>query len=87
MLVTPPITAAGIAGTRRQVIIEQGAAALGYRVEVRAITLADQQRADEAMFCNSVIGVRGIESVEDRSFSCFDAAEALNHQLHPATAV
>ena len=87
VLVTPPITAAGIAGTRRQVIIEQCAAALGYRVEVRAITLADQQRADEAMFCNSVIGVRGIESVEDRSFSCFEAAEALNHQLHPATAL
>ena len=54
VLVTPPSPQPEC--RRQQVIVEQCAPWL--QVEVRAITLADQQRADEAMFCNSVIGVR-----------------------------
>ena len=54
-LITPPVKEAGIAGTRRQAILDHWANFLGYQVKVRKLTAEDIVSAQEAWSCNSVI--------------------------------
>ncbi len=55
-LATPDLTEAGIAGVMRRRVLE-AAAALGLEVQVRPLELEELQQADEAFFCNSLIGL------------------------------
>lgn len=64
-LLTPPLTDAGIAGTRRQAILEHWAATCGYRCIETVITPDIAADATEAFYCNSLLGVRTIEAVRD----------------------
>lgn len=86
VLITPPLADAGIAGTRRRAVIEHCATALGYQVEVRPIDDRDHRLADEAMYCNAVIGMRSIGAVDGYRYPAFDAALALDRALHAENA-
>jgi len=80
--ITPPITEVGIAGTRREAILDHWAAFLGYQVSVREITADDVAMAEEAWSCNAVVGVRRIASVDDANFPETVASEALSACIH-----
>lgn len=85
-LLTPPLTTAGIAGTRRQAILEHWAAVCGYRCAETPITADIAAAATEAFYCNSLMGVRTIASVRDGEqewrYPENDAALALASVVH-----
>ena len=81
-LVTPPIGPAGIAGTRRRAIVEKWAEHLGYQMLVEPISPTDALAADEAFFCNAVIGIRGIDTIDGKVFSEHVAADRLAAVIH-----
>ncbi|MEP1471727.1 MAG: aminodeoxychorismate lyase [Halieaceae bacterium] len=58
-LLTPVLEDCGIAGTRRRFLIER-AADLGLNVRETSLSLDDLKAADEAFYCNSLIGLRSI---------------------------
>ena len=81
-LLTPALSAAGIAGTRRRNIIEYWADQLGFSVEVRDLDECDARLCDEAFSCNAIAGIRPIGSVGDLTFTQFSAAERLSSVIH-----
>ena len=55
-LVTPDLTACGVAGIMRSVVLEQ-AGRLGIATAVKPLPLAEVQQADELFLTNSLIGI------------------------------
>lgn len=64
-LLTPDITACGVAGTRRRLIIDRWGPAIGLNVCERPLSLTDLEVAEEVFFCNSLLGVRPVATLED----------------------
>ena len=81
-LVTPPVDDVGIAGTRREAIVDRWAKILGYEVSIRKITRDDIISAQEAWSCNAVRGISPIVSVDEFLFSETTASEALAACIH-----
>lgn len=65
-LLTPLLTEAGIAGTRRRLVMERLAAVCGLRVTESRLELSQLLAADELFYCNAVIGLRPVGSFRDR---------------------
>lgn len=61
---TPPCVQAGIAGTRRRLILERLAADAGLEARIERVTVDDLASADGAFLCNSVMGLRGIARID-----------------------
>ncbi|MDG1065564.1 MAG: aminotransferase class IV [Luminiphilus sp.] len=80
--ITPPVNEVGIAGTRREAILDHWAKFLGYQVSIRKITADLVASAEEAWSCNSVAGIRRIASVDDSLFPESAASEALSALIH-----
>lgn len=76
-LITPPLECAGIAGTRRRAIVDHCAQAAGYDIQIRPIGQEEEKHAEEALFCNAVVGVRSISTIDNRRFDNFEAAARL----------
>ena len=85
-LITPPVNEVGIAGTRREAILDCWAKLLGYQVEVRKLTADDIVSAQEAWSCNSVRGICRIAAVDDFTFTEATASEALSVCIHQESA-
>lgn len=68
-LVTAALQDCGIAGTRRQFIIERGAPDLGLQVQVAPFSLNDLLAADEVFYCNSLVGLRPVGELGDMRWS------------------
>ncbi len=67
-LVTPALSRCGVAGVTRDRVIAIATAA-GIRVELNdGLWLANVMRADEVLLCNSLIGLRRIAQLEDRTW-------------------
>lgn len=83
-LVTPALTEAGIAGTRRRAIIEHWAASLGFKSEVCPVPMADLAEFDEVFMVNSIVGVRSVASIAEHRFDDQQnlAAAALATHIH-----
>lgn len=81
-LLTPCLNHAGIAGTRRRVIIDGLAEAMGYTVQEARISTDMLYRANEVFYCNSLVGIRSIGRIEDRTVSSTQAADELRPGLH-----
>jgi aminodeoxychorismate lyase len=81
-LITPPVNEAGIAGTRRQAILDHWAHFLGYQVKVRKLTAEHIVSAQEAWSCNSVRGICRIAAVDNYTFTEATASEALSTCIH-----
>ncbi|MFT6286696.1 MAG: 4-amino-4-deoxychorismate lyase [Alcanivorax sp.] len=62
-LLTPPIERCGIAGTRRELIVERWQERLGLPVRIERFTLADLEAATEVFYCNSLLGFRPVAAL------------------------
>jgi aminodeoxychorismate lyase len=62
--VTPDLSRCGIAGTRRQLLIETVLPQLDYVVDEQSITLAALRQADAVLISNTVRGVVAISRIE-----------------------
>jgi 4-amino-4-deoxychorismate lyase len=69
---TPSLRRAGIAGTRRQLLIESVLPDLGYEVEECAVTLDEVLGADLVMITNTLVGIATVGSIEHRTYAAND---------------
>jgi len=79
-LVTPAINATGIAGTRRRLVIEQLAPALGLPVAEETVALSRLEQATELFCCNSIRGLQPVARLGNTTWSEFPIALALHQQ-------
>lgn len=77
-LLTPEVADCGVAGTRRQAVIERWAPALGLDVACGRLSVADLERADELFYCNSLQGIRAVARCGERRWSETPVARALH---------
>lgn len=82
-LVTPDLSASGVAGVTRERILAL-APRLGLQAEVRVFGLNELLAADEVMVCNSVIGVWRVRQMGTRHWSGARLATALRELLEEA---
>jgi 4-amino-4-deoxychorismate lyase len=66
--VTPDLSQCGIAGTRRQLLIETVLPQLNYVVDEQSITLAALRQADVVLISNTVRGVVAISRIEGQHY-------------------
>ena len=66
-LVTPELSFCGIRGVVRQCIFEL-APILGYKKEVKNLTLTDVYAADEIFFCNSIAGIWPVKQLAEHKY-------------------
>ncbi|MEH6589649.1 MAG: aminodeoxychorismate lyase [Halioglobus sp.] len=74
---TPVIDSAGIRGTRRELLIKRWSRALGLNVIERDIDLPSLMCASELFYSNSLVGLRPIISVGERTWSSHPVCQAL----------
>lgn len=63
-LLTPDLSNCGVAGVIRSVILDL-AATLGFKSQVRCLTLDDVKASQEVFICNSLTGIWPVVCVED----------------------
>jgi 4-amino-4-deoxychorismate lyase len=85
-LLTPSLETCGIAGTRRRLVLEQLAPALGVAVEQAHISPEQLLEADAVICCNSIRGLQAVASLGDRSWTNFAMCEALHQRYVDAMA-
>ncbi len=66
--VTPDLSQCGIAGTRRQLLIETVLPQLNYVVDEQPLTLAMLRQADAVLISNTVRGVVAMSRIEDQHY-------------------
>ena len=76
-LLTPKLDNCGILGTRRRLIIERWAPALGLAVRESTLTLRDLQAADEIFYSNSLQGVRPVSRIGQQKWDAHGVCEAI----------
>ena len=79
-VVTPPLRDCGIAGTRRQLVLEHWAPALGLPAGESELELSDVAEAEEVFYSNSLQGLRPVAGFCDRRWSRHEICEALYQQ-------
>jgi 4-amino-4-deoxychorismate lyase len=83
-LQTPALVDCGIAGTRRRLVMEQWAGALGLTVQESTLSLQDLESADEVFYCNALQGLRPVVGFGRRHWSQHAVCEALFEQYQGA---
>lgn len=86
-LLTPDLSTAGIAGTRRALILNRFAKVAGYHVTTASVARAQLLAADEIFVCNALWGVRPVARIGQQQWSDFAASRALAPLLDPEAAV
>lgn len=76
-LLTPELTGCGILGTRRRLVLEELAPALGLDCQETTVSEGEVGSADEAFYCNSVRGYQAIGRYGDRRWHRHPILEAL----------
>jgi 4-amino-4-deoxychorismate lyase len=76
-LCTPALEDCGVQGTRRRLILERWAPALGIEVREKALTVADLEGAQEVFYSNSLVGVRPVSRLNECRWSEYPVCEAL----------
>lgn len=79
-LITPALRDCGIEGTRRRLLIERWAPAIGLSVKESTLTLEDLDLADEVFYSNSLLGVRPVGRLGARLWHAHPVCEALFQQ-------
>jgi branched-subunit amino acid aminotransferase/4-amino-4-deoxychorismate lyase len=82
-LLTPPCDRAGIAGTRRRLLLEGLAARAGFAAREITVTLDDCLGADALLLTNALAGIRAVGRLRGR---IFDPAQDGVHALQRAYA-
>jgi 4-amino-4-deoxychorismate lyase len=76
-VLTPALDTCGIAGTRRQLVLEQWAARLGLQAQASTLGLQDLASADEVFFSNSLLGLRPVASFGEHQWHSHPTCRAL----------
>jgi len=79
-LLTPVLNEAGIAGTRRRLVMERLAAGCELQVTEARLELSQLLGADEVFYCNAVAGLRPVGTFRDRRWQ----QHAVTRRLHAA---
>ncbi|MEH6636457.1 MAG: aminodeoxychorismate lyase [Halioglobus sp.] len=79
-LLTPAIQDSGIAGTRRQLVMERWAKLLGLGVQETNLSLDDLATADEVFYSNSLLGLRPVASFGDHQWRDHSVCQSLFEQ-------
>lgn len=79
-LLTPPLSLCGIAGTRRELIIQRWAPALGLTVIEEAFDEVQLQAATEVFYSNSLVGLRPVKSFAASRWESNELCAALYRQ-------
>lgn len=66
---TPSLARSGIAGTRRQLLIESVLPDLGYQVRECTVALEDLRGADAVMISNTLVGIAAVGSINEHTYS------------------
>lgn len=74
---TPQLADCGVLGTRRRLVIQRWAPALGMTVHEVPLTVADLETADEVFYSNSLYTVRPIAQIDGQSWETHPVSEAL----------
>jgi 4-amino-4-deoxychorismate lyase len=77
-LLTPRLDRCGIAWTRRRLILEQWAPALGLPAAECRIGLEELESAEEVFYCNSLLGPRPVASLGDRRWQDHPVCAAIH---------
>ncbi len=67
VLITAPITNCGVAGIKRQQVIDL-AARLNISVDIKTIKTGDLKEMDECFITNAVVGVQSVHAIDDVIF-------------------
>ncbi len=76
-LLTPLLDNCGVAGTRRRLVIERWAPALGLKVREARLTLADVDSAEEVFYSNSLYTVRPVSRFGGRCWRDHSVCSAI----------
>jgi len=76
-LLTPKLDNCGVLGTRRRLVIERWAPAIGLTVRETTLTLLDLQEAEEVFYSNSLQTVRPIARIGQQSWNSHGVCEAI----------
>lgn len=76
-LLTPLLDDRGVCGTRRRLVIERWAPAIGIDVRECALRPTDLQRSRELFYTNSLYGLRRIAALDDLAWRSHDVCDAL----------
>ncbi len=76
-LLTPKLIDCGVLGTRRRLIIEKWAPAIGLRIRETILTLADLQTAEEVFYSNSLQTVRPVGRLSEMYWDNHSVCNAL----------
>lgn len=79
-LITPDLSCCGVAGVQRERILVW-AAQQAIPVEIRPVSLAEVQKADEVMLCNSVFGLWSVRELAQCHWQDFPFANRLRQEL------
>ena len=79
LAVTPCLDRCGIAGTRRQILLEHILPASGFETVIREIDLEELFQADAVFMTNTVVGLRPVGSIADTSFANASAVQAVEY--------
>lgn len=79
-LLTPVLRDSGIAGTRRRLVMERWAPAIGLRAVECDLNLADVEAADEVFYSSSLLGIRPVASLGARRWAQHGVCDALHQQ-------
>jgi 4-amino-4-deoxychorismate lyase len=80
VLWTPPLTQCGVLGTRRRAVIESWAPALGLRVREGELPPEQLLAAEELFYCNALVGVRAVGTLEGRRWQAHPVTRELHHR-------
>lgn len=83
-LFTPALETCGIAGTRRRLVVEQFAPALGVSVEEAHISPDRLRQAAEVFVCNSIRGLQPVARLDQRHWREHPVCTALHEQYQDA---
>ena len=79
-IITPILSGSGVKGTRRHLLINDWAPALGIKVLEQRITVSTLAESDEVFYCNSLVGLRAVASFASTQWAqwpVFTALQAL----------
>ncbi len=79
-ILTAPLVNCGIAGTRRSLIMQRWAPALGMVVEEVDLSMAQLETAQEIFYSNSLLGLRPVATLGQHRWSSHQVCEALHQQ-------
>ena len=80
-LSTPKLAGCGVAGTRRALVMQRWASAVGLKVAEARLTIDDLAGADEVFYSNALCGLRPVAAVDTLLWSEHSACEALFQQF------